>query len=120
MGVRYTDIFDFIARAPLKRINDEEVRGLIIEKPLNWTLYHRHRGNIEQSIVTMPWLISLFGENVVRKTMLSDTIGRRVLLKINTKYAACALLAPPQMEKGSQPSQSQIDAPPARLVRSHW
>lgn len=118
--MRYTDIFDFIAKAPLKRIQNEEVRDMIIEKPLNWTLYHRARGNIEQSFVTMPWLISMFGENVVKRTMLSDTVGRRVLLKITTRYAACALLCPQQLGKGSQPSQSQIEGPPARLVKSHW
>lgn len=115
----YPDIFEFIKRAPIKRIYQPEVIDIILSKDLEWSLYHKSRGQITCSIVGMPWLRTLFGDYVIKKRLLADNLGRRILISINSKYAAVSYLVK-KTGIGEQSSQQSPSGQLVRQVKSHW
>lgn len=115
----YPDIFEFIKRAPIKRIIKDEVIDIILSKDLEWTLFHKTRGVITCSIVSMPWLRSLFSDFIIRRKLLADNVGRRILININSRYAAVTYLVK-KKGTGEQSSQQSPSEQYVRRGRSHW
>ena len=86
---KYENIFDFLKRAPLSRLHQPEVLdALFLRTDLQWELHHLVRGNIEKSFVSIPWLVDLFGADLLRRNCWADKLGNRVFIKCSGKYAA--------------------------------
>lgn len=105
----YTDIFDFLKRAPLSRLTQPDVLdALFLRTDLQWELHHLKRGKVEKSFVSLPWLISLFGPGVLRRNCWADKLGNRVFIKCSGRHAALVRISLRKKGIKDSPFQKEV------------
>lgn len=105
----YTDIFDFMKRAPLSRLNKPEViDALFARTDLQWELSHWDRGKIEKTLVSLPWLISLFSLTSLKRSCWTDKLNNRIFIKCSSKYIAMTRISSRRKEIKDSPFQKEV------------
>jgi len=112
------DVFSYVKTRPLKQIQSQEVIDKVLGKEFVWSLFHKTRSGINHSYCDIAWLCALFGEDNLRKRMLSDKLQRRIFIWINAKYIAVTYLE--RKEKEDEPSQQGPSEQRVRQSTGHW
>jgi hypothetical protein len=84
----YADVFEYLKKAPLKRLFDESLIEKLWAKDREWELHHYNRGKVVNSYVSSSWLKSLFGDRVLTRNLWADSFNRKIYLKCSSKYVA--------------------------------
>lgn len=105
----YTDIFDFMKRAPLSRLNKPEVIDALFQRvDLQWELFHWNRGKIEKTFVSLPWLVDLFSAQSLKRSCWTDKLNNRILIKCSSKYVAMTRISSRKKEIKDSPFRREL------------
>lgn len=102
----YDDVFEYLKKAPLKRIFDSSLIDKLWAKDREWELHHYNKGNVVNSYVSSAWLLSLFKKDILNRNLWADSFNRRIYLKCSSKYVAVLSLSS-QKGKADSPSQTK-------------